>query len=719
MLAASGAPETASLTDIRRAFQRTVDVARLLDVTPDWEMGKKMLDTAQVLIDSRRGEWPEREERELRSELLHFRLVLSKREMHSADYEALVLEFLTITENPTTDTLLRCRLVALSHLYWLRTIRGNATHCEPLRQMDELLERFPELRSGNAYVYFLYKVAYSAASLSDKTMLREIEERLTRFQAQHDIPEERRNTAWRMISPLLLTLFDSEAELRRRLDALAILDAGANRRDTLIKYRKIALLQELCRYDDMLGAVEEGLPSFKEYGLIHDVFLAQLYRIAGQAAIGAELSRVTEQVRNLVEEAESVAGECSAELVRVVTQIGILRGDREWTLAMLAGFGDEELSPDTHLLLTPAGTLPHRHVGLNLPPALHPLLLPDGPEDPERTAGEIRDLLAAPLLRTADLIGRLACIELVGRAGNESLTQLLTPDLKRALLEMLAWLEGVRLPAYMRPIHEACGSYLSAAEMNEWKKRIAALEGTRKSEERNEAGGEKLRITMLGTVQVRTESGEIIRIRGARLRVLLGLMAADRMLERPLAYREFLRIAAGDDDSGIDNGTDGARNIVKVSVHRLREILGHDAILTDAEAPRLNPDRIEIDLVDAHRLLRDAATAARQEVLARALDSLRRALDLIGGEVAFPSLYDNFFEAARVDFEIELRTAVLAVGNGLLREGDAAGAQEILERGFRIMPEDEELADLLRAALSAAGKNTDALLVGLKVAEEV
>ena len=80
-------------------------------------------------------------------------------------------------------------------------------------------------------------------------------------------------------------------------------------------------------------------------------------------------------------------------------------------------------------------------------------------------------------------------------------------------------------------------------------------------------------------------------------------------------------------------------------------------------------------------------------------------------------MYDEFFESAREDFENELRKAVVRLSRALLREEDAESAEELLERGFEAMPDDEEIAELLREALRKLGKRTEATRVGLKVAE--
>ena len=51
--------------------------------------------------------------------------------------------------------------------------------------------------------------------------------------------------------------------------------------------------------------------------------------------------------------------------------------------------------------------------------------------------------------------------------------------------------------------------------------------------------------------------------------------------------------------------------------------------------------------------------------LVKALPLLLEGLHIVGTEVPFPTLYDDFFEAVREDFEHRLRNAVLATARGL------------------------------------------------------
>ena len=103
----------------------------------------------------------------------------------------------------------------------------------------------------------------------------------------------------------------------------------------------------------------------------------------------------------------------------------------------------------------------------------------------------------------------------------------------------------------------------------------------------------------------------------------------------------------------------------------------------------------------------------------RASSAIVAALALTRSDVPFPSLYDTFFEAAREDFENELRDTVLRVSRGLLDEDDPASAQEILAAAFEAMPDDDQVGGLLHTALTRLGRRTEAERVRMRSAEVI
>jgi thioredoxin-like negative regulator of GroEL len=85
--------------------------------------------------------------------------------------------------------------------------------------------------------------------------------------------------------------------------------------------------------------------------------------------------------------------------------------------------------------------------------------------------------------------------------------------------------------------------------------------------------------------------------------------------------------------------------------------------------------------------------------------------------VPFPGLYEEFYESLREEFETRARDTSVAIAKRLLKEEDATGAEQLLQQTFSILPEDEEVANLLRTALLRQGKLADTQWVKMKAEE--
>ena len=205
-----------------------------------------------------------------------------------------------------------------------------------------------------------------------------------------------------------------------------------------------------------------------------------------------------------------------------------------------------------------------------------------------------------------------------------------------------------------------------------------------------------------------------IRPRGERLRTLLGVMAANELLSRPLDREEFLRIASGQNEAARQ-----ARDVVNKTVSRLRESFGNsDFILTDEETPRLNRALVEVDILEVKQKLRSAEESLRRGNLARAVADIRSGLGLWGGAVPFPALYDEFFETLRDEFETEVRDLVLRTVEELIELEDFDGAEDLLRILVEYMPEDEEPVAMLITVLERSGKKTEAVRIRTNPATE-
>ena len=217
----------------------------------------------------------------------------------------------------------------------------------------------------------------------------------------------------------------------------------------------------------------------------------------------------------------------------------------------------------------------------------------------------------------------------------------------------------------------------------------------------------RMMVTMIGRIEVRPADPSAMpaRPRGARQKSLLGTMVANELMGGRLARSEFLQAAGIEVDH---NDPKLARDAVNSAIYRLRDIVGHDGIVTDHEIPRLNLDVVRVDLLDAASLLRNATEALQHGRPARARDAAIRALQHIQGEVPFPTLYEGLFEELRDDLENRLRLVVLRTATQALREGDAEGAESLAGPAWGMLPGDDEIGELYCRALEAQGRRADA-----------
>ena len=202
--------------------------------------------------------------------------------------------------------------------------------------------------------------------------------------------------------------------------------------------------------------------------------------------------------------------------------------------------------------------------------------------------------------------------------------------------------------------------------------------------------GVGIRISMLGAIGIQRQEGPATPVRGERNATVLGVLVIDRMLADPLSYREFCRLASGCVDDHVR-----AQKIMNMGVKRLQEMLGCQAITRDAETPRLNPELVQVDLLEADALLREAVVTARSGPLMRSVEQLVAALDIIGDGVLFPELDGEMFSAARGDFMGHVRAAVVEIARQMLEEGEAGAIEAVLRRTLALLPEDEEIAGML------------------------
>ena len=646
---------------LRRAINRCLTVAHEIDRTSDWKRATEVWETGDWLLKRYSESLSAEDLFQLEARSITIRLALLWRTPLDPEYLQLVERLLEHTATLVDGPHLHYRLRAL--LYGDRkTWRTDPARAAEYRgEIEKLVERAPELRSHWPYIDHLRDVAHAAWAGGERQTLRRMEAQIAELMEMEDLDLELRQSARRGVQRYLVNLFDTPEELARRKELLVDLEAAGIASQPLVMVQRLIFHESIGEIDRVIELARTALPAMQEQGLQIEIAFTGLARIIAGVLLGDDGD---DAIAEIVALHKSVPAQIASALRRsVVARMPtalLLRGDDVSARRIV------ELFPDAHALLPPGAA---RLLGIDVAEQIA--------LDPE-----------IPLLRLHDLLLRSSALLEAGSSG--------------ALVPMLEWIDQRRLPDLLSATLRRHESLLGAKDLARWRKRAEELQRQRRAEQMVTEVEQRMILTMLGVIEIRRPGMEPARLRGARLRSVLGVMVAELLLPEPLAYREFCRIAAGEDD------LESARKILNVTVFRLRETMGTEAIITGGETPRLNTDVLSIDLIDAYTRIRSAAESARSGTLVRALPMLREAIEIIGGEVPFPGLYDSFFEALRGDLELEFRGAIIDVASGLMREGDAGSAEELLRYGTTTMPGDNELTELLHTALVTLGRRADA-----------
>lgn len=713
-----GAPlEEIPSGELASAVHRAIGISFDLDKSADWQLAGGVLDAAGHFLEAARESIDTEAHLELRLQILNRKLSWLRRAIDGEEFKARLAEMLELTEVPSR-ALLNYRLQALHHLH-LSSALGSYERCGQVwSQVEALIGDASWLVGSETYLFYLEEAARAAQRLPDLPMMRLVERRLDMILSMPDLPPALRAIALKRVAPAFLLLFDTAEDLEKRMALLAELPLEIDAESASIELNRITLLETTGRMEEALETATRALARFRRIGLARSAAHCALISLCARAALGLDLERTAAEGRRLPL-LDSPAFRRNVGIY--LTEIGLLAGALEWTRAMLAELqpGEALYWPEGQILLgLDEGDLAARLDALDdldeTGPALRTLAaLQLGAGDLRAAEASAAELLARPLLRIDDLLTLHASLSLIHAIGPERFGDPLRKEIRRRITGALEWLAERRTPLFISPLLDRYPGMLTPKEESAWRSRIRTMVGDRAESQRSEAAG-KLRLGMLGTISVGAPGEEMRPLRGSRVRTMLGLLVAARMVKKPLTHREFCRLAAGGEQE-----PELARKTANMAVVRLREAIGVEAIVTGEETHLLNLERVQVDLLEAHAQLNEAIDALRRRALMKAFPAIIQALEITRGEVPFPGLYDEFFEALREDFEFRLRAAAIDVARALMRESDMASAGEILRRAFEGMPDDEEIADLLRDALAAVGMRADAERVRMKVEQEL
>ena len=713
---------TAGPEIITGAIHQLFAIQNTLDRGRNWAEASKVGATAEALFQASEAMFGADERNELEALVLINQLQLQRR-LQLPNFPELLDRLLALTESPANahGGMLRMRALVFKRRYVKR--RSPAECLQLGAEVDELLERFPELEFSQPYVSHLRESVTAATMITDSTAHREVERRLERLMHAEQASDAFRFNAWRTLAPHFLSLVDSREELEQRDRLIAELEATATEGDSSLMIWKIAFHFLNGRFDQVETAIEGALPVFKALGFQMEIVSCRLLETFARIAINGDARTPIPEIESMyVSLPEQIRHNLEATAPAHFVAASLLVGDTEAAIHYVAALHANVLDfqqPERialYALATRDTECLRRMLETNPDPDFSALIaVVLSGEATDQAQSNIEYLLRPLVLSTDDLIQRLACLAVIAEIDTAhpalGVGKRNEARIHECLLAMLEWLHERALPAIMRPLLDRHDRWLTKAEAKAWRSNAATL-GKQRQEARIQTGvAHRTHVSLFGAISVqKPEDESAIRIRGTQLCALLGLMAADHMLSKPLTAQEFAAIVFGS-----ERDPDSVRKSMNFAVFRLREALGADAISTTGETPRLNPEIVRVDLVEAHHHLAEATAATRDGALMRALPDLIAALKISGGQVPFPTLYDEFFEAAREDFESGLRTTTIKLARALKREGDSAAAEEILRLAFAAMPDDEEIAELLQEALIAMGKRTEAKRIGMRV----
>lgn len=713
--------------EARQAITRALEIARALDNGPDWKLGMELWQAAEKIAPRCWYGWLDEERKIIEADILSTWLLLARRSSDHREYETYVRNLLALTDEPSSAAMREYRLRAFSFLHSLGRRNAPELCRDTWNRAQHFIHAHPDLLFSESYLAYMDSAARSMLARGDRQTLRLIDEQLTAL-IESDLADEHfRRQARRIIIFHSLDLFSTQEELQARLEQMDGLEPFVDSRNRMrFLSSKLMLLTTIGQMDEALRTADMAIPLFREQNLPNNFHMGSLARLCALGGLGIiSMEEMEGEIERLSQHAPIHIQNFPVLARTALIEMALLRNERQW---LIGGVERHEsilrhLRPEAQMLLAleygiTAGKL--EPAPEKASPLFRPLLLLHRSDIPP-PSHILRDAflrgLNGPLLRLHDVIEKRAFLALIDhytrRLGMKELGGLIAPEAGEMVRRTLAWLAARRLHLCMIPLLEQGWNYLNEDELRGWRATIGRIAEQQRSAKETEAGKlrERTRVSMLGTIEIRRPDGEIVPVRGSRLRALLGLLVADRMLDIPLDYREFSTIA-----SGSEGDPERARKTLNGIVFRLRDAIGHDLVETGSETPHLNFDLVEVDLLDAHRAILEANEALRDRSLLRSQQRMLQALDLTRGEVPFPNLYENFFEAVREDFENGLRNTLVHVAQRLLMEGDPKSAEELLRRGFDAMAEDEEIADLLCEALVQVGKRAEAERVRMRAA---
>ncbi|MBX7215409.1 MAG: AAA family ATPase [Candidatus Kapabacteria bacterium] len=699
-----------------------ISMALRLTGTADWNIGLQIGNVALKLYDASTTLWEDAEYLELRLRVLNLRTTVQVREFRMAELAATIQEYLQATSGELPPHLLNHRLRALALVNSQMPHPNLELGLGAWEEGEKILERAPGLRFNSDYLYFLNGIA-RFHYYNQIEGVGHIEQRIVDLLDSDDLPATLRQELAQDVAPQLFPLYFTANDIQQRLALLERIKQENFPPTSATFVATLGLLHSAGQYQDFAAMLPNALRTFKDMGHWRNYALAISKSLLAKLMLGHDADQVLKEWEQFIGWLPpNRLGELRGSFQHALGYHTILTGTTAGADALLRRFNLPTISED-HFWAYSHGVLAGDWEAVQQAlqkPSHSPFrrLVESLGSNPATVASAIADILE-PEVTTYEsgfylfTIG-MKLLDLVHRTTGSNLIDGREHEVQTVFRSRLEWYHARGMFRCMAMMIGHIGHHLPEKEQGAWKKRVEELQKQFQQQQQSAADSRRCTLTMLGRVELTMPDGTVQAVRGARMKSILGLLVADRMSRRPLSKQEFYLLAAGEDGKDFEL----ARKTVNMAIASLRKLLGDQAFQRSEETIQLNFDFITVDILEAWKALQEALAAAKRRSLSHARIQLLQALQASAGEVPFPSLYDDYFEAVREDFETRLRGATVDISRMLLREGDAAGAEEILRIGFEWLPDDEEIAELLQQALIADDRRGEAERVKLRLAGE-
>jgi hypothetical protein len=274
------------------------------------------------------------------------------RQAQSDNGVRLAEELVARTANADSLNLVRLRLCALRYLY---PVYYEEIGTQIWNRVDDLVVRWPDVQHTTPYINYLRNAAHHAWSIPDFPSLRLVEQR-TCVLLQQELPASFRKDIEELILPVFLRVFETEEELRERLQLARSLPASAFTREPINMLRKAELLESVGMIDEVLQMPAALRQRYLDLGLVRSGFQFSTTRLSAEIAAGLSLQEARLHagwICSATGSGSDVYPQSRRDMAIYLSLAGTLRGDIGWVREILDEYtpGQQCYWPEVEILM--------------------------------------------------------------------------------------------------------------------------------------------------------------------------------------------------------------------------------------------------------------------------------------------------------------------------------------------------------------------------------